>query len=172
MKNNRKAIALIAVLASCVLAAGCTTIDVETNDTETAGETEIAETAAETAAETVAETEAETEAAVDDGAYVGEYIDSDSETPNLEIARGEDGKYAVQIGVYRLASFTDGVGELTADGMTFTATDPSDGTISGTITVSDGVATVTFTDSTWGLLESGTSFEYTKTSDTPNLWME
>jgi hypothetical protein len=164
-RNSKKIFALIGILAACALAAGCTTIDLE-EETES-GETDAVET------DTV-ETEAVSADSVsDDSLYVGEYNDADSDSPNLEIARGEDGKYSVQIAVYRLASFTDGVGELTSDGMTFTATDPNDGTISGIITVTDdGKATVTFTDSSWSLLESGSYFEYTKTSDTPNLWME
>ncbi len=183
-RNSKKIFALIGILAACALAAGCTTIDLE-EETES-GETDTVETETETETETEAvdtETETETEAVEtdavsaasvsDDSLYVGEYNDADSDSPNLEIARGEDGKYSVQIAVYRLASFTDGVGELTSDGMTFTATDPNDGTISGIITVTDdGKATVTFTDSSWSLLESGSYFEYTKTSDTPNLWME
>ena len=177
-RNSKKIFALIGILAACALAAGCTTIDLE-EETES-GETDTVETdsvsaEAETETETEAvETDAVSAASVsDDSLYVGEYNDADSDSPNLEIARGEDGKYSIQIAVYRLASFTDGVGELTSDGMTFTATDPNDGTISGIITVTDdGKATVTFTDSSWSLLESGSYFEYTKTSDTPNLWME
>lgn len=178
-RNSKKIFALIGILAACALAAGCTTIDLE-EETES-GETDAVEAETETeteAVDTETETETETEAVSaasvsDDSLYVGEYNDADSDSPNLEIARGEDGKYSVQIAVYRLASFTDGVGELTSDGMTFTATDPNDGTISGIITVTDdGKATVTFTDSSWSLLESGSYFEYTKTSDTPNLWME
>ena len=55
--------------------------------------------------------------------YIGEYLDSDVNEPNLEIARGDDNKYIVQIGIYRLTSLSDGIGELTADGMNFTATD-------------------------------------------------
>lgn len=103
--------------------------------------------------------------------YIGEYLD-DNGDPNLEIAKGEDDKYIVQIGIFRLTSLEDGVGELTVDGMTFTATDAAGNPISGVITVKDGVAKVTFTDSTWTYLENGATYEYTKSSETPNLWGE
>lgn len=106
----------------------------------------------------------------DDSAYVGEYLDEDNEEPNLEIARNGDGKYIVQIGIFRLTSLSDGVGELTADGMNFRATDASGNPISGTITVDGETATVTFTDSTWEYLPNGTAFRYRKSSGTPNVW--
>ena len=108
----------------------------------------------------------------DDAKYIGEYLDSDVNEPNLEIAKGEDGKYIVQIGIYRLTSLEDGIGELTEKGMVFTATDAAGNPISGIITVDEDVATVTFTDSTWDLLENGSSFVYSKSSDKPNVWME
>ena len=106
---------------------------------------------------------------LDDTAYVGEYLDGDAGEPNLEIARGEDGNYIVQIGIYRLTFLSDGVGELTEEGMRFTATDASGAPIGGIITVDGAAATVTFTDSTWTYLENGTSFSYTKASDVPVL---
>lgn len=109
-------------------------------------------------------------ATLDDALYIGEYLDSDVLEPNLEIARGEDDKYIVQIGIFRLTSLEDGVGELTAEGMKFTATDSAGNPISGVITIEDQTATVTFTDSTWGYLPNGSAYQYTKSSDTPNLW--
>lgn len=109
------------------------------------------------------------EKVLDDTIYIGEYLDENKE-PNLEIAKGEDGKYKVQIGIFRLAGFDDGMGELTEDGMHFTATDMAGGPIRGIITVKNGVATVIFTDSTWEYIENGTSYEYTKSSDEPRVW--
>ena len=108
----------------------------------------------------------------DDAKYIGEYLDSDVNEPNLDIAKGDDGKYIVQIGIYRLTSLDDGIGELTEDGMLFTATDAMGNPISGIITVDEDVATVTITDTTWGLLENGSSFVYRKSSNEPNVWME
>ena len=111
------------------------------------------------------------EKVLDDALYIGEYLDENKD-PNLEIAKGEDGKYKVQIGIFRLASFDDGMGELTEDGMHFTATDMAGNPIRGIITVENGVATVTFTDSTWEYIENGASYEYTKSSDEPKVWEE
>lgn len=101
------------------------------------------------------------EKVLDDARYIGEYLDENKD-PNLEIAKGEDGKYKVQIGIFRLASFDDGVGELTEEGMLFTATDMAGNPISGIITVENQKATVTFTDSTWEYIPNGTAYEYTK----------
>lgn len=106
---------------------------------------------------------------LDDTVYIGEYLDSDAGEPNLEIAKGDDGKYIVQIGIYRLTSLSDGVGEQTAEGMEFTATDAAGNPIRGIITVQDHTAIVTFTDSTWEGLPEGSSFQYTKASDVPNI---
>lgn len=111
------------------------------------------------------------EKVLDDALYIGEYLD-DNKDPNLEIAKGEDSKYIVQIGIFRLASFDDGVGELTEEGMLFTATDMAGNPISGIITVASGTATVTFTDSTWEYIENGTIYEYTKSSDEPRILEE
>lgn len=106
---------------------------------------------------------------LDDSNYIGEYSDHDNNEPSLEIAKGDDGKYMIQIGIFRLTSLSDGVGELTAEGINFTATDGAGNPISGVITVDGETATVTFTDSTWSLLEAGSAFQYHKTSDTPNI---
>lgn len=111
-----------------------------------------------------------TESYMDDSVYIGEYLDSDVQEPNLEIAKGDDDKYIVQIGIYRLTSLSDGIGELTVEGMNFTATDAAGNPISGVITVKEETATVTFTNSTWDYLQNGSTFEYTKSSDIPNIW--
>ena len=108
----------------------------------------------------------------DEVLYIGEYLDYDCNEPNLEIAKGSDGKYIVQIGIFRLTTLDDGVGELTSEGMNFTATDAAGNPISGIITVEDQIATVMFTDSTWELLENGTAYMYTKSSDEPTIWSE
>ncbi len=109
---------------------------------------------------------------LDDSAYIGEYLDEDVKEPNLEIAKGEDGKFIVQIGIFRLTTLYDGVGELVEEGMAFTATDAAGNPISGMITIEGKRATVTFTDSTWEYLENGSVYKYTKSSDTPNIWSE
>ena len=109
---------------------------------------------------------------IDEALYIGEYLDYDCNEPNLEIAKGSNGKYIVQIGIFRLTTLDDGIGELTPEGLSFTATDAAGNPISGIITVEEQIATVTFTDSTWALLENGTTYLYTKSSDEPTIWSE
>lgn len=111
------------------------------------------------------------EKVLDETLYIGEYLDENKD-PSLKIAKGEDGKYKVQIGIFRLAVFDDCVGELTEEGMLFTATDMAGGPIGGIITVEGENATVTFTNSTWEYIENGTSYEYIKSSDEPGNWEE
>lgn len=102
---------------------------------------------------------------LDDSAYLGQFLDADVQEPNLEIAKGADGGYRVKIGIYRLTTLEDGVGELTAEGMRFTATDAAGNPIGGIITVEGQTATVTFTDSTWEYLQNGDAFQYIRASD-------
>lgn len=121
--------------------------------------------------ETEEQKEKEQETA-DDKAYIGEYADSDAGGMNLEIGKGDDSSYIVQIGIAGLTYLEDGVGELTAEGMKFTATDAAGNPISGIITVEGKNAMVIFTDSTWEYLENGDSFQYIKSSDIPNIGSE
>ena len=102
--------------------------------------------------------------------YVGEYVD-DLNDPNLQIAKGSDGKYIVQIGIYRLCFLDDGVGELYPDRMDFGISNDNGGHMEGYIVVDDyGTATVTFTDSKWDYIENGDTYVYKKSSDTPNIF--
>lgn len=98
---------------------------------------------------------------LDDTIYIGMYWDSYS---GIDIVKSDDDKYVVDIGIYRLTSIT-GTGELTDEGMKFTATDAAGNPISGVITVEDQTATLIFTDSTWGYLPNGSTYIFTKSSD-------
>ena len=172
-------IAAIAMLAGC--AAESTTTEDATTPDETAAVTDTTttdDTAATTTDDAAATTTDDAAAATTDDAaatteevvYVGEYTDNDGTDCKLEIAESEEeaGKYIVQLGIYRLVDL-DGTGEVTEEGLAFTAIDPADGTIGGVITIDGDKATVTFTDSTWEYIANGDSFEYTKTSDTPTI---
>ena len=107
------------------------------------------------------------EASADGIQYVGEYLDSDVNEPMLTIEEDKDGKYKIEIGIFRLTSIDDGIGELTEDGLKFTATDAAGNPIGGIITLDGNVATVTFTDSTWGYIQNGDTFLYTKAGAVP-----
>lgn len=111
---------------------------------------------------TLSEETSSPEASADGDRYVGEYLDSDVNEPMLTITEDGDGKYKIEIGIYRLTTMDDGVGELTEDGLKFTATDAAGNPIGGIITLDGNVATVTFTDSTWGYIQNGDTFLYTR----------
>ena len=95
-------------------------------------------------------------------AYEGTYLDQDRSDPNLVITPREDGRYSVYIGIFRLTTLDDGIGTVTGKGLAFTATDAGGAPIGGLITVDRDTAVVTFTDSTWPLLENGASFTYVR----------
>ena len=95
--------------------------------------------------------------------YEGTYLDEDNNEPNLFINyRRSDGKYDVEIGIFRLTTLDDGIGTLLNDIMEFTATDASGSPIGGEINLKGDTAVVTFTRSTWPLLENGSKFIYTR----------
>ena len=104
------------------------------------------------------------------GLYIGEYTD-DLGDPNLQIAMGSDGKFKVQIGIFRLCFLDDGVGELYDDRMDFIISDDNGNPMEGNIVVDDeGNATVTFTNSDWEYIENGDTYVYTKSSNEPNIF--
>ena len=105
-----------------------------------------------------------------DMAYIGEFVDEDGTDCTLEIAPGEEaGQYVVQLSIFRLTSFDDGVGVMTEEGLQFTATDAAEQPITAVITLDGENATVKFTDSKWDLIENGAEFVYKKTSEIPQL---
>ena len=93
--------------------------------------------------------------------FEGSYVDEDYGEPNLEISyRRNDGKYNVQIGIPRLTQLDDGLAMMGDNGLEFTATDAAGNPIGGEITLKGDTAVVTFTSTTWPLIEKGTSFRY------------
>lgn len=92
------------------------------------------------------------------GSFVGEHVSSyDGST--LTIADNGDGTYRVDMELFRLCSLENAVGTLNGDEMTFVADDPNGEKLTGVITRdSNNGFTMTVTDSSWPLLENGTSF--------------
>ncbi len=99
--------------------------------------------------------------------WTGEYNDRDVNEPNLAIRKNADGSYRIFIGIYRLAVFDDGHGVLTEKGMEINATEPDGNQTGGIITLNGDEATVTF-DPGWEGFGTVYSFQYSKTSDTPD----
>ena len=97
--------------------------------------------------------------------YEGTYLDDDTNSPALEITKGDDGTYQIHISIVRLTDLDDGVGEPAADGLHFTATDAAGNPIKGLITVDEDSAKVVFTDSKWDLIQNGDTFTYHKAAE-------
>lgn len=137
-------------------------------DDEAATTTELATTEATTTEQQQAEeqivedetTESNTEASQSSDVYEGVYFDYDYNEPELKINANGDGTYNVYIGIIRLAVFEDNTAELTEAGLEFRAEDGAGNPILGVITLEGNDAVVTFTESTWSLIPSGTVYRY------------
>ena len=103
--------------------------------------------------------------------YVGAYNSYDVEEPDLQIEQQDDGSFKVQIGIFRLISLDECVGELTDKGLEFYTTEIGDKDIHGIITLDGDVATVTFTSADWRDYSSRDEFKYHKVSDVPDLYI-
>ena len=100
--------------------------------------------------------------------FEGSYLDEDYGEPNLDISyRRNDGKYNVQIGIPRLTTLDDGLAVMGDNGLEFTATDAAGNPIGGEIILKGDTAVVTFTSTTWPLLEQDTSFRYIRKEAIP-----
>ena len=100
--------------------------------------------------------------------FVGQYNSYDIDEPELQIKKNEDGTYKIQIGMYRVTSLYDCVGERTEDGIVFSAYWGSK-VFEGIITFENDIATVTFTSSNW--IVDVNEYKYYKTSNIPNIYV-
>ncbi len=73
----------------------------------------------------------------------------------LTVTPREDGRYNVDVDLFRLTWLNDGIGDYTDGGIDFTATDAGGKPIGGVISVKGKTATLTFTRSTWYYLRNG-----------------
>lgn len=95
-------------------------------------------------------------------AFEGTYLDENN-SPNLLIKRKDTASiYRLEIGIFRLTTLSDAVGKVDGDRLEFTATDAAGNPIGGDITLCGDTATVTFTHSTWALIETGAQFQYVR----------
>lgn len=93
--------------------------------------------------------------------YEGEYNSFDTDEPNLQIQKNEDGTYNIEIGIYRITTL-DCTGKLTESGIEFK--DEGWGAY-GKITFNEDIATVTITSPDW--IDGITEYKYRKVSDVP-----
>lgn len=114
------------------------------------------ETMMETANEVMVPAQGEADADVKDE-FTGEFKNEDGDT--VSIKKSGD-TYDVTIGICRLANF-EGKGEARDGAVHFELTDPNGGKVAGYFFKSpakEGTFEVTFAESSWDLLESGSSF--------------
>lgn len=104
-----------------------------------------------------------------EASFIGEYVD-DNKDPSLEISKRSDGKFDVQISIFRLCTLDDGIGELQEDKIVFSVTDPNGNPMEGVITRDGDKAVVEFTKTTWTYISSGDKYSFTKKADEANLW--
>ncbi len=103
--------------------------------------------------------------------YEGEYSDYDANEPALEIKRMNDGAYQIQVTIYRLYYFDDGIGKETEAGLEFTATGPDGNKVNGIIGLEGDIATVTFLGLEWIDFAGLSEYKFYKTSDIPDIYV-
>lgn len=101
--------------------------------------------------------------------YEGEYSSYDVNEPSLEIKINDDGTCQIQIDLFRLWSFYDGVGKITAEGLEFAATGPGGKKVNGVIKREEDIATVTIFGQEWLDFAGLSEYKFYKTSDVPNI---
>lgn len=91
--------------------------------------------------------------------FIGEYTDQ-NDGSTLQIRKDTNSGPSIHISLFRLTDIDNGIGTISDDTMTFTATDAAGNPIKGTITLDGDTATVVFTHSTWGYLPAGSTFYF------------
>ncbi len=92
--------------------------------------------------------------------YEGEYYSFDTDEPNLQIQKNEDGTYNIEIGIFRVTTL-DCTGQLTEYGIEFKEKD-EDWVVYGKIIFEDDIATVTITSPDW--IDGISEYKYYKTN--------
>lgn len=105
----------------------------------------------------------ESVSAVDYDSFAGDYVDVDDGETELKITADGSGAFSVYISIFRLTVLEDGIGIPDGEGLAFTATDASGNPITGIIRRDGDKLVLTFTDSSWELIENGTTFTFART---------
>ena len=159
-RNKMKRIYQLCLISSiCFLLTSCGTIESATDSVVT--EAPIMETTFEP------EPILSPSPTIETDHFIGEYIDPETNQPGLglQIEKDEDG-YWVEIEVLGKYHVPCSLCEL-IDGKIKFAVASRGEFMDGTITVDDGVATVTFLKNCWDVVRAGDTFIYQKTSDIP-----
>lgn len=103
------------------------------------------------------------------GAYDEIFSGETNEYYDMAIGVDEDGTIKLYIGMVRISTLSDGVGEMTEEGLTFTATDPAGNEISGIVLLDGDKATLSFTsESEWARVLNEEKLEYIKCTNNPH----
>ncbi|MCM1356059.1 MAG: META domain-containing protein [Staphylococcus sp.] len=90
---------------------------------------------------------------------IGEYIDP-NDGSTLQINKSTDSEARIRISLFRLTDIDDGIGRVSDDTLSFTATDAAGQPIEGKITIEGENVTLVFTGSTWEYLPNGTTYHF------------
>lgn len=91
--------------------------------------------------------------------FIGEYTDP-NDGSTLQIGNSSNSGSSVKINLFKLTDIDDGIGSVTADTLTFIATDAAGNPIKGRITLDGDTATLVFTGSTWEYLPDGSTYHF------------
>ena len=89
----------------------------------------------------------------------GEF-ENEEDGSTLTVTKMDNGHLKVVIGLTRLTTIDDGMGVLSDNGLTFSATDAAGNLIEGEIAIDGDTATLKFIQSTWEYLPTGTTFVF------------
>lgn len=84
--------------------------------------------------------------------------------------KNDDATYQIQIDIFRMWYFYDGVGKMTEDGLEFAATGPRGKEGNGIIKLEKGIATVAVLGQAWLDFAGINEYKFYKTSDIPNIF--
>lgn len=98
-----------------------------------------------------------------EASYEGEYNSFDTDEPNLQIQKNEDGTYNIEIGIFRVTTLYC-TGQMTEYGIEFKEKD-EDWVVYGKIIFEDDIATVKIESPDW--IDDITEYKYRKVSDVP-----
>lgn len=91
--------------------------------------------------------------------FIGEYTDS-NDGSTLQIGKSTNSGPSIKINLFKLTDIDDGIGVISDDVLTFTATDAAGNPIKGKITIDGDSATLVFTESTWEYLPNGSTYHF------------
>ncbi|SFS04093.1 hypothetical protein [Anaeromicropila populeti] len=162
---KQKLILCILVIISMCISVSCGTIDNSETDSAVASSTIESFPEPLVTEDIYSTTE---DSFLDKDPFIGEYNDVDWDEPNLDIQKGKNGIYHIEIGIYRLYQF-DCCGGVYNNGKIEFITKFGDhkDLLEGTISLDGNCAIVTFFGDDWSDFSDTNTYQYFKSSDIP-----